>query len=82
MSREYHLLHAGSHLCQSYLLLVDVRVRGALRLAEPRALTAQEICDSIKEHQSWRIDECQGPNKGVAAKVDSGVPPIVGHARH
>lgn len=56
----------------------DVCVRGALQLAVPWALTAQEIRASTKEHQKWRIDERQGPNTEVAAKVDSDIATTVG----
>lgn len=57
-------------------------IRAAFRLAAPRALTVLEIFGLIKKNQLWRIDVSRGQNKEVAAKVDSDVAPIVGHAGH
>ncbi|KIO24098.1 hypothetical protein M407DRAFT_26457 [Tulasnella calospora MUT 4182] len=38
-------------------------IAGALQQAAPQALEVQQICDSIENHQPWRIEECRGAEK-------------------
>lgn len=42
---------------------------GALQQGAPQSLKAQQICTSIEVYQPWRIEECRGTNKRVAAQV-------------
>lgn len=42
---------------------------GALQQGAPQSLKVQQICAYIEVYQQWRIEECRGMSKRVAAQV-------------